>query len=451
MPKGIPSQQSASSEEAEVPPHIGPAVELVRNVGYTVDSALADIIDNSLTAKAKAVEVTLEWNEGTPIYAVLDDGVGMNASELHEAMRIGSQVVAEGRGTDSHGRFSVGLKTASFSQGRRLSVATKQGKMILFADMDLDHVVERGKWIYTKGRPEGLDEHLARLEKLDHGTLVVIRKVDRLSKHGSAFEAQRQFDAIVEETFHRLEFVFHCILQGWSPLDVQMRATHPKVIMNVNGRIMKGFDALVYGDVASTWKATLTLPAPDQRVQARWGTLPAPRDMDEDTLANLEKHGELHLAEGFYIYRNRRLICHGSWLNSGIKRDNQARLARIVIELPDNSFDKEWGLDVGKSKAAIPKNLRPWFQQVAQRAQEAARANLGLTSRTEEVRLPKEVVKDTPYRLERTEKAIILRINVGHPRVKALLDGEHADAVQEVVDLFEFRIDNEVKQWLSRA
>lgn len=451
MPKAPKSQSVQDEGEAEVQPHIGPAVELVRNVGYTVDSALADIIDNSLTAGAGKVEVTMEWNGGEPTYAILDDGEGMDKDELHEAMRIGSQVVSEGRGIDSHGRFSVGLKTASFSQGRQLTVVTKRGDQLLHADMDLDHVVQRGKWVYTKGRPTGIDDHLERLEKLDHGTLVVIRKIDRLSRNANQTEAQRQFDAIVEETFHRLEFVFHCILQGWDPLDVQMRTVHRKVDIRLNTRIMKGFDALVYGDVASTWKATLTLPAPDQRLQARWGTLPAPKDMDEDTQANLEKHGELHLAEGFYIYRNRRLICHGSWLNSGIKRDNQARLARIVVALPDNSFDKEWGLDVGKSKASMPKNLRPWFQQVAQKAQDAARSNLGLSNRVEEVRLPREIVKETPYKLERTEKAIVVRINSQHPRIKVLLEGQHGEAVQEIMDLFEFRIDNEVKQWLSRA
>src|SRR5687767_5998612 len=114
-----------TSTEVDVPPHVGPEVELFRNIGYTLDSALADILDNSLTAGASHVDIGIQWNDGTPVVYVLDDGKGMEPGLLKEAMRIGSQALTQGRQRSDHGRFSAGLKTAAFSIGRQLTVLTK--------------------------------------------------------------------------------------------------------------------------------------------------------------------------------------------------------------------------------------------------------------------------------------------------------------------------------------
>src|SRR5262245_17756712 len=101
-------------------------LESLRSIGYTLDSALADLVDNSITAKADSISVRFLWNNGKPWVAMLDDGRGMTADELTQAMVFGSRNPSEQRDANDLGRFGLGLKTASISQCRRLTVASKQ-------------------------------------------------------------------------------------------------------------------------------------------------------------------------------------------------------------------------------------------------------------------------------------------------------------------------------------
>lgn len=108
-----------------LPPHAPTLIESTRAIGYTLEAAIADIVDNSISASASQIDIFYFPIDDSYI-TILDNGCGMNADELEIAMRYGSQNPNEERDSKDLGRFGLGLKTASLSQCRILTVASKQ-------------------------------------------------------------------------------------------------------------------------------------------------------------------------------------------------------------------------------------------------------------------------------------------------------------------------------------
>ena len=115
--------------EKEVIPYAPVLVESMRSLGYSFESAVADLIDNSISANAKRIDIIMIPSDD-PTLMIIDDGDGMSSKELQEAMRYGSQNPLEIRGENDLGRFGLGLKSASLSQCRELTVTSKKnGKL----------------------------------------------------------------------------------------------------------------------------------------------------------------------------------------------------------------------------------------------------------------------------------------------------------------------------------
>src|SRR4029078_3807119 len=107
------------------PPRAAAMIEALRGLGYSTGAALADIIDNSIAARATTVDVRFVWKNGHASIAVHDDGQGMDDGQLDQARGLGQLDPLAARGAEDLGRFGMGLKTASFSQCRRLTVASR--------------------------------------------------------------------------------------------------------------------------------------------------------------------------------------------------------------------------------------------------------------------------------------------------------------------------------------
>ena len=200
-----------SVREEEVPPRASVLVESLRDIGYSLQTAIADVIDNSLTAGARTIELFAETHAEEPSIGILDDGSGMTRAELIEAMRPGSRSPLEKRPETDLGRFGLGLKTASFSQCRRVTVLTCMDGALSVATWDLDTVSERDRWIVELPDTPAAIPWSDRLT--GDGTLVVWEKLDRLvgsDGHGDRQDFVRQLD----ETAKHLEFVFHRFLSG---------------------------------------------------------------------------------------------------------------------------------------------------------------------------------------------------------------------------------------------
>ena len=162
-------------------PEAGSMIETFRAIGYSIEAAVADIIDNSISAGAKNISVNFEWLGNDTWISVKDDGIGMNDKELIQAMRPGSKNPLADRGRKDLGRFGLGLKTASFSQCRKLSVLSKKknGEPVYWT-WDLDFVNQTGNWDLIKYLP---GEYLIQeINLLKSGTIVVWNDIDRLVK-----------------------------------------------------------------------------------------------------------------------------------------------------------------------------------------------------------------------------------------------------------------------------
>lgn len=147
---------------ANATPAAASMVETFRAMGYSLETAMADILDNSISAGANNIWISRIWKGGQSIITIKDDGIGMNHQELIEAMRPGSQNPLEERSKSDLGRFGLGLKTASFSQCRRLTVYSKKADYKpVYWTWDLDYVAKTNQWELLQWIP---DEYINALD-----------------------------------------------------------------------------------------------------------------------------------------------------------------------------------------------------------------------------------------------------------------------------------------------
>src|SRR5581483_11959382 len=164
-----------------VPPEPGTLIESLRAFGYTPQAAIADLIDNSITAGAKNIWVSFTWNGADSYVRVRDDGKGMTPVELVSAMRAGSQSPLKQRHRKDLGRFGLGLKTASFSQCRVLTVSSKtSGSSITTKRWDLDYVGRVSELRLLHGPASGSEQRISEINEQECGTVVLWENMDRI-------------------------------------------------------------------------------------------------------------------------------------------------------------------------------------------------------------------------------------------------------------------------------
>ena len=393
-------RRGMASQELELAPRASALAESLRDMGYSLRTALADVIDNSITAGARNIELLADTHEQIPAIGVLDDGCGMTRRELLEAMRPGSRNPLEVRDADDLGRFGLGLKTASFSQCRRVSVYTRKGRVATRASWDLDTVAARDKWVVEVGDSEDGIRWSECL--IGDGTLVVWEKLDRLI--GSEEQTDRS-DLVrqLDDAATHLEFVFHRFIGGRGGR---------KVTMSLNGRELRAFDPFnsnhpatqhhpedvisLDGREVRIWP--VTLPHHDKVEKAEWERLAGP----EGYVSN----------QGFYLYRNRRLILHGTWFRLA-RQLELTKLARVGIDIP-NTLDAEWKIDVKKASAQPPAPVRQRLRRIIDRmGVPSRRTYMGRgTKLTGESRLP-------VWERKQDKNRISYEINDGHPLIAA--------------------------------
>lgn len=214
----------------EIVPAASALLQSLRGLGYTPETAIADLIDNSIAAGAAAVAVDLDWNEGDPVARILDDGHGMVADTLVKAMCFGGDGPTGGRAQDDLGRFGLGLKTASLSQCRHLTVTSRQGGETAALAWDVDAVVDSGRWDALVPHPLPPSPQLDLLLARDGGTLV---QWDRMDAIGGLSGLDREaFYLRIRDISAHLGMVFHRFLGG----DAR------RVSISLNGRPVKAWD-----------------------------------------------------------------------------------------------------------------------------------------------------------------------------------------------------------------
>lgn len=359
----VTSDQSDASEPRVydlVEPYAPAMIESLRAVGYDLATAMADLVDNSITAEATDIHIEFFWDGEASSIAVTDNGKGMSEEQLIEAMRIGADPTVP-RERNDLGRFGLGLKTASFSQCRRVTVSTrKDGDALQTRCWDLDYVRETREWrVLRTGSPksEEFSKHLADLP----GTVVVWENLDRLVTGTSAENANDRdiFNdriAIVEK---HLAMVFHRFLDRLG------------VSILVNGNQVKPWDPFLTSFPATQHPEPQIIALNGEPVTVNAYILPHHSKLSpaEYSLA-AGPHGWV-AHQGFYIYRNNRLLVPGDWLGLGVKKEEHYKLARIRVDLP-NTLDDLWGIDIKKSSASVPVQLREALTHIGRATRERA-------------------------------------------------------------------------------
>ena len=333
-------------------------MESMRAVGYTLETAVADIVDNSITAGADQVDVRFTTTP-EPRIAVIDNGSGMDQQTLVLAMRLAGRPPSAQRQSHDLGRFGLGLKTASLSQARSLTVASKQDGVLRAVRWDLDHLKVTGKWsLQVLSMPE--TRSLPWLESLDSyeaGTLVVWEKLDQL--HLGPESAEKELDEHMHRVSDHLKLVFHRFASAKVP------PLRRPLTLRVNGARLPKVDPFLTDNPATQWGPHERIQVKDAMVDVQPYTLPHisklnTRDRNAALLA-----GSLRDSQGFYIYRAGRLVLWGTWFRI-IPRDELAKLARVQVDIP-NSLDDLWALDIKKSAASPPPEIRQRLRQIADR------------------------------------------------------------------------------------
>lgn len=425
------------------PPHAMAMLESLRGLGYSTGAALADIIDNSISAGASEVRLDFVWDGPSSRVTVLDDGCGMDDAELESAMRLGDKNPLDARSAHDLGRFGMGLKTASFSQCRRLTVATAKNGYASCLRWDLDELASDpgGGWLLFEGPAKGSEHFIDSLKSQKTGTLVLWEAMDRIVTAGYTAD---DYLALTVEVEAHLAMVFHRLLQG----------PQPRLTLLLNGRAIVPWDPFMSGHAAKPWTSPVTRHTTEYGVVAvQCHVLP---HRDKLTSAEFEANGGpagWTAQQGFYVYRNERLLVAGGWLGLGNtrawNREEAHRLARIRLDIP-NTADADWKIDVRKSTARPPVSLRPWLTLLAENTRERARRVFAYRG------TPTPVLGNTPieqaWRVERVKDGMRYRIEESHPSVAAVLGaaGELAPLVKAMLRVIEETVPVQ-RIWLDTA
>jgi hypothetical protein len=370
----------------------------MRDVGYNLETALADIVDNAISAAARSISVLADTSSTHPRLAILDDGVGMDASGLLEAMRLGSRSPRDERDHNDLGRFGLGLKTASFSQCRRLSVVSRKNGKIAAARWDLDEVADADDWMVEI--PAAPLEIPWAKDLPTSGTLVVWEKMDRLTAGERIGIDGRYLVRLLNDAAEHLELVFHRFLAGERGLK--------RVSISLNGRPLSPYDPFHSSHSATIAGPLETVRIGQHQITIKAFTLPHHKKVSPAEWDRYAGTAGYIKNQGFYVYRNKRLIINGTWF--GLARQSElTKLARVRIDMP-NGLDAEWKIDIKKASAQLPPQVRERLRLLIE--------TIGATSKRVYTVRGRRLIADSRlpvWQREQNKNEIRYRINREHP------------------------------------
>ncbi len=399
-------------ESTPAPPEPSSMIETFREIGYSIETAIADIIDNSITANAQNIWIDYNWLGPSTTLSITDDGYGMNNEELIQAMKPGSTSPLDVRKKDDLGRFGLGLKTASFSQCRKFAVLSlKEQNQPTYWCWDLDYVNQEKSWSLIKYCP-AQERYLQELRDLGHGTSVVWWDIDRLTSgtRTDSKQSKGQLLATMEIVKKHLGMVFHRFID--EGLNIFFR-----------GRKIESWDPFMIGSEGLQTKPEAVFE--NGKVRVRGFILPHRSKLSPDQYLYGKGPKDSWTAhQGFYVYRNKRLLVSGDWLGM-FKKEVHYDLCRIRIDLP-NDLDEEWQIDIRKSVARPPTRLKNTILSIAK----DVRAQAVEVYRHKGKVIKRKLVKDDYFPLweERIRHGKrFYKLNRGHPLIEEVKNSLNSD------------------------
>lgn len=404
---------SVPQKTRSLPPRAGAMIESLRGLGYSVEAALADIIDNSISARATEVRVEFAWDADRSRISILDNGYGMTDEELERAMQLGAKSPLDGREVSDLGRFGMGLKTASFSHCRRLTVATVKCGAFSCLRWDLDQLAQsaEGGWLVFEGPAPGSEPYLSPVLIQSQGTLVLWEALDRIVTPG--FTSSDFSDLIYRAEAH-LAMVFHRLLDG----------PRARLKIFLNGKPVVPWDPFMIGHPTKPWASPVArMLAPSGPVEVQCHVLPHKDRLTEREMERAAGPAGWTSQQGFYVYRNERLLVAGGWLGLGQRRawnrEESHRLARIRLDIT-NAADAEWKIDIRKATARPPVALRSWLTTLAEDTRDRAR-RVYVSRGAISTRSNAQPVEQA-WRVDQVKSGVKYRIDERHPAIAAVLE-----------------------------
>ncbi len=324
--------------EQECVPFAPSLIESMRSLGYSFPAAIADLLDNSISAKARNIDI-ISTPGMEPSLIILDDGNGMTEHELCEAMRYGSSNPLETRREDDLGRFGLGMKAASLSQCRKLIVVSKKEGKVSAYSWDLDYVIDSESWMLMGFTEEEMLQfpHIDQLLDKEHGTYIYLSEFDRI-KEGTG-NLSETFNKCLDDMINHLSLVFH-------------RFIDEGLTIRVNQLELEARDPFLSYHRATQRKRESSFRINNEKITLKPFILPHLSKLSQDDLDKVGGKDRLRSEQGFYVYRNKRLIIWGTWFRLE-RKDELNKLARVMVDIP-NSLDYMWSIDIKKSAATLP-------------------------------------------------------------------------------------------------
>lgn len=392
-------------------------IESMRAVGYSTRTAVADIIDNSITAKSKSIQISVRSEGDSPYVAIADDGDGMTPDSARRAMQLAGTYSSSERSESDLGRFGLGLKTASLSQCKRMTLVTKSDGEVTALSWDLDYIASSQEWSLLV-----LDEsEYSELPGYDwisgkpHGTLVLWQNLDRF---GDEPERSKAIDQAMVEVGEHLSLVFHRFLAGEFPLS--------KVNILMNGAAIEAADPFLARSTRTQVSRQEVLVLEGQKIEIQAYTLPYLNKMSSADRRRAQLAGNIRDSQGFYVYRGGRLVIWGTWFRLMPKTD-LGKLARVRVDIP-NALDHLWSLDIKKSSAVPPSILKD-------RLRALATSMIGPSRKVHIFRGRAEVGEDPivrPWTLVLDRDSFRYELNREHPALTALAEKLDDQALRQL-------------------
>lgn len=324
-----------------VNPNLSNFIKSLRDIGYTFEIAVADILDNSISAGASDIEI-FTVHEPELKLEIFDNGEGMDDESLKEAMRLASKNPEDARDKKDLGRFGLGLKTASFSQCQKLTVISKKANNTSARQWDLLHIQKVNQWeLITPSKEEIKESYFyQKLQGIDSGTIVIWENIDQ--------QKNDDYSTTIDAVSKHLSLVFHRFLEG--KLGTQ------KINIIINNRKLKPFNPFNIAHSATQQIPEEKIKFYDENIIVKPYILPHHSKISQveyDRYATIDGYTK---SQGFYLYRANRLLIYGTWW--GLHKAIDAhKLVRIQIDIPNNQ-DHLWGIDIKKSTAKPVPELR---------------------------------------------------------------------------------------------
>lgn len=307
----------------EVPPNAENLINSLRSIGYQLETALADVVDNSIAARSTEIEINFKWNNSKCSISILDNGFGMHENELIKALTFASTNISQKRESNDLGRFGLGLKSASLSQARVLEVYTKKDEVISSYSWNLNDIEKANDGLWILSRCEIPLSKQSRMFSYSSGTLVLWKDIDGIFSPGFGESSFLDLIDIVES---HLSLVFHRFIEDG-------------LNIRINGKDILPCNPFIENP------AYYISPSENMGVNNEPVFVKAYLYMPGDSTK--------YNRDNCYIFRGDRLLYSGGWLGINVSNEIKSSPTKLAIEITNRS-DKEWSIDIIKSKANLP-------------------------------------------------------------------------------------------------